>query len=109
MATMVPELPPIERAGPHSENDFWRALRDELPDEFYVVYGLPFLTGDAVQGEVDFLVLHRELGMLNVDILVDVDPEDEQCTADHRYVAASRAKLRLHVFEKRNWMEVDDG
>jgi hypothetical protein len=64
---MVPDLPPIELGATHSENDFWRALRDELPDEFYVLHGLPFLTKNAVQGEVDFLVLHRELGMLNIE------------------------------------------
>ncbi|MFW6058283.1 MAG: nuclease-related domain-containing protein, partial [Persicimonas sp.] len=64
---MVPDVPPIELDGTHSENDFWRALRDELGDEFYVLHGLPFLTKDAVQGEVDFLVLHRELGMLNIE------------------------------------------
>ncbi|MFP4599466.1 MAG: NERD domain-containing protein [Persicimonas sp.] len=63
----MPDVPPIELDGTHSENDFWRALRDELGDEFYVLHGLPFLTKDAVQGEVDFLVLHRELGMLNIE------------------------------------------
>lgn len=67
MAIMVPDLPPIEHEGNHSENAFWRALRDELSDDFYVLYSLPFLTADAVQSEVDFLVLHRELGMLNIE------------------------------------------
>lgn len=67
MATMVPDLPPAEKDAPDSENDFWRALRDELPDEYYVLHGLPFLTKNAVQGEVDFLVLHPELGMLNIE------------------------------------------
>ena len=67
MAIAVPDLPPIERGGTHSENDFWWALREKLPDDYYVLYGLPFLTRDAVQGEVDFLVFHRTLGMLNIE------------------------------------------
>jgi superfamily I DNA/RNA helicase len=37
-------------------------------------------------------------------ILVDIDPDDPRCTRDHRYVAASRAKHRLHVFEKDHWL-----
>ncbi|MGM0556819.1 MAG: NERD domain-containing protein [Myxococcota bacterium] len=64
---MVPSLPPSEYGSTESENDFWYALRDELPDDFYVLYGLEFLTHDAVQGEIDFLIMHRELGMLNVE------------------------------------------
>lgn len=67
MAIVVPNLPPVERGAPESENDFWRALKDELSDDFYVIHSLPFMTADAEQGEVDFLVLHRELGMLNIE------------------------------------------
>jgi hypothetical protein len=64
---MVPDLPPSERGANNAENDFWRALKEELPDDYYVLHSLPFLTADAHQGEVDFLVFHRELGMLNVE------------------------------------------
>jgi hypothetical protein len=54
-------------------------------------------------------VLHTTIGAfkgLEADaiILVDVDPEDERCTRQARYVAASRARYLLHVFAKGNWM-----
>lgn len=34
----------------------------------------------------------------------DIDPEDPRCDRNARYVAASRAKHRLFVFEKGDWL-----
>lgn len=67
MAVMKPDEPPVLGGGTESENDFWYELRDQLSDEFRVYYGLPYLTCDGRQGEVDFLVAHRRLGLLNIE------------------------------------------
>ncbi len=37
-------------------------------------------------------------------ILLDIDPEDERCSRKARYVAASRARMRLHVCSKGSWL-----
>ncbi len=55
-------------------------------------------------------VLHTSIGAfkgLEADavIMVDIDPGDERCDANTRYVAASRACHRLYVFQKGNWQE----
>ncbi|MFW5968192.1 MAG: NERD domain-containing protein [Persicimonas sp.] len=67
MAIMSPDEPPIDRDTPGSEDLFWRELKEQLSDDFYVYHGLPYLTEDARQGEVDFLVLHPELGMMVIE------------------------------------------
>lgn len=40
----------------------------------------------------------------DVVILLDIDPEDPRCTVNDRYVAASRARYRLFVFQKSHWL-----
>src|SRR5690554_5962514 len=67
MAIMIPDEPPSKKGSVHSENEFWAELRLQLPDDFYVYHSLPYLTSAARQGEVDFLVLHREYGLLNIE------------------------------------------
>ncbi|AWV87859.1 nuclease-related domain-containing DEAD/DEAH box helicase [Bradymonas sediminis] len=67
MAIMIPDVPPSKKGSVHSENEFWTELKLQLSDAFYVYHGLPYLTAEARQGEVDFLVLHREYGLLNVE------------------------------------------
>lgn len=65
MAKMIPPRPPgrgDETTG--SEVELWKALRNQLPDDFVVYHSLPYLRSDAVQGEVDFLIVHREHGLL---------------------------------------------
>ena len=54
-------------------------------------------------------VLHSSIGGFkgleaDVVIFVDVDPEDERCSPNDRYVAASRAVHRLYIFEKSHWL-----
>jgi hypothetical protein len=39
----------------------------------------------------------------DVLVMVDIDPEDENCSRLDRYVAASRARQVLHVFGKGDW------
>ena len=43
----------------------------------------------------------------DVLILADIDPNDERCNRNARYVAASRAKLRLYVYATGDWMASD--
>lgn len=56
-------------------------------------------------------VLHSSISAFkgmeaDIVILVDIDPDDVRCAVEDRYVAASRAKLRLYVFEKDNWLQI---
>lgn len=64
MAIMIPDIPPTEKGSVESENELWTELKLQLSDDFYVYHSLPFLTAQAQQGEVDFLVAHAELGLL---------------------------------------------
>ena len=64
MAIMIPNRPPDSN---QSERQFWRELKEQLSDEFYVYHSLPYLRRDAKQGELDFLVVHRTHGMLNIE------------------------------------------
>lgn len=40
----------------------------------------------------------------DVVILTDIDSRDARCTDESRYVAASRARSRLYIFAKGNWL-----
>jgi hypothetical protein len=42
-------------------------------------------------------------GTSPIPSLADIDPDDPRCDLNARYVAASRARLRLFVFAKGNW------
>lgn len=68
MAHMVPPNPPAGAAGAESERLLWDALHESLPDEYFVYSGLRYVDGERAQeGEADFLLLHRELGMLVIE------------------------------------------
>lgn len=70
MANMQPsEIPPARlRKTTDSEVAFFEVLRDGLPDDFWVYHSLPFIEPErGEQGEADFIVLHRKLGMLNIE------------------------------------------
>lgn len=69
VATMFPEQIPAEFEATRSEVAFHAALAEALPDDFYVYFSTPYLSaGDARQGESDFLVLHHEHGLLNIEV-----------------------------------------
>lgn len=42
----------------------------------------------------------------DVVIMINIDPDDERCNRNARYVAASRARHRLYVFARGNWLDV---
>jgi len=68
MATMIPAAPPPPGPGSVAETHLFEALRVGLPDDFWVYRNLHYVEERAgFEGEADFLVLHRELGMLVVE------------------------------------------
>ena len=72
MARMIPDVEPstIEHG---SERPVYEALRDQLPSEFTVLHSYPWLrrSGRAKaleEGEADFVLLHRQLGLLVLEV-----------------------------------------
>lgn len=67
-AHMIPPQPPADERGYRAEHALWHALHDGLDDSFFVYYSLRFLEDDtAMEGECDFVVLHRALGLLVIE------------------------------------------
>ena len=65
---MIPNIPPEYGPGKGAERAFYEALQSQLPDDFFVYHGLRYLESErAAEGEVDFLILHREYGLLTVE------------------------------------------
>ena len=68
MALMVPPSPPLWRPGWFAEKNLFEALRSGLPDEFHVFHDYAYLGSvQPREGSIDFLVVHRELGMLAIE------------------------------------------
>ena len=72
MARMIPDVDPatLEHT---SEQPVYRALRDQLSDEFVVLHSYPWLRpwrgeGDLLEGEADFVVLHPQHGLLVLEV-----------------------------------------
>jgi len=65
MAQMLPSSPPADVQGKRAERALYDALRHGLSDDYFVYHGLEYLEGQrAEEGEVDFLIVHREKGLL---------------------------------------------
>ena len=69
---MIPDVEPstIEHG---SERPVYEALRDLLPSEFTVLHSYPWVRcrgGDKglEEGETDFVVIHRQLGLLVLEV-----------------------------------------
>src|SRR5687768_13573702 len=68
MAQMIPAEPPPDERGTRAERALFLALEEALSDDFFVYYGLPYIARErAEEGEVDFLVVHRERGILVIE------------------------------------------
>jgi hypothetical protein len=68
MALMYPNRPPESGPGKKAEGVLYEALKQQLPGDFHVYYGFRFIEEEhAREGEVDFLVVHREMGMLALE------------------------------------------
>ncbi len=71
MARMVPDAP-VPDTPSDAEIKFFRRLREQLSDDFVVYHSVTYwiATGrdSASRGEVDFVVLHPDCGMLVVEV-----------------------------------------
>ena len=65
MAKMIPNRPPPPGPGSQAEGLVWEALRRTLDDDFHVYSRLRYL--EPSEGEADFLIVHRTLGLLNLE------------------------------------------
>lgn len=70
MAKMIPEVKVVK--GALGEERLYLALSEHLPDEYTVFHSLPFVSVEEGRGiyehEIDFLVVHRELGFLDIEV-----------------------------------------
>ena len=72
--------------------------------------GVPSLGGHPVVGKREqpgilFSTVRRFKGLeADVVLLIDQDRNDPECSAVHRYVAASRARHLLVVFSRGSWL-----
>jgi len=65
MAEIFPNEIPSDVSTTRSERVVFEALKRNLPDEYFVYYATPFIAAEnAEQGEVDFIIVHPERGML---------------------------------------------
>lgn len=65
MAQIFPNEIPPDISVTRSERAVFEALKRNLPDEYFVYYATPFIAAEkAEQGEVDFIIVHPERGML---------------------------------------------
>jgi len=76
MARMFPDFGPKSNDSKYAEPLFYRTLKDELDDKFTVIHSIPWLSSfvsglhnkKSPIGEIDFLILHPELGTLAVEV-----------------------------------------
>ena len=65
MARMIPNSPPPPGPGRDAERIAWEALERSLDDDFHVYWQVRYL--DPTEGEADFLIVHRTLGLLALE------------------------------------------
>ncbi|WP_394147183.1 AAA family ATPase [Shewanella atlantica] len=76
MAKMFPDFGPKTTSSPKAEPKFYNILKNTLSDDFTVVHSIPWLSSALVElyddpsgiGEVDFLIIHPELGVLAIEV-----------------------------------------
>lgn len=76
MAKMYPELGPQNTGSDRAEPDIYWRLAKQLDDDFTIVHSLPWLATaakeidgrDVPTGELDFLILHPQLGILAIEV-----------------------------------------
>lgn len=75
MAIMIPAFGPLESES-YGEKVLFKVIKDQLSDDFTVVHSLPWLCAAvkdisesfAPTGEIDFLIIHRDLGVLVLEV-----------------------------------------
>ena len=89
MARMVPNVTP---SGSEAEAEVYRALRDTTSEEYLALHSVPWVArepgrpGQAV-GEIDFLVIHPEHGLLVIEVKgggVEYDSQENRWTSRGR-------------------------
>ena len=76
MARIFPQASPRNTGSTKAEPDIYWRLKKQLSDDFVVIHSLPWLASVAKEidgrfvptGEIDFIVLHQELGILAVEV-----------------------------------------
>lgn len=76
MARIFPQASPQNTGSTKAEPDIYWRLKKQLSDDFVVIHSLPWLASVAKEidsrfvptGEIDFIVLHQELGILAVEV-----------------------------------------
>src|SRR5512137_556401 len=68
MAHMTPPSPPLWRPGWFAEKNLFEALQAGLGDDWHVFHDYAYVGRDRpAEGAIDFLVVHRERGMLAIE------------------------------------------
>ncbi|TDF41705.1 DUF2075 domain-containing protein [Alteromonadaceae bacterium M269] len=75
MAIMYPDFGPKDNDSPVAEPLIYSLLKEQLGDDFHVIHSLPWLSSFVMDfhessspiGEIDFLILHEELGILAIE------------------------------------------
>jgi len=75
MTRMIPKCPPPPGPGRKAERLVWEALERTLDDDFHVYWQLRYI--EPVEGEADFLIVHRTLGLMALECKGDGVRRDE--------------------------------
>ena len=102
MAVMWPRTLPPDVTGNtlrSTECEVFRRLEVVLDDSFVVFYSRPWLglkpDGEEIDGECDFIVAHRELGMLTLEVkggAIAYDPHNDRWTSRDRWKVTHNIK-----------------
>lgn len=102
MAIMWPRVLPASVRADHrrqAEVKVFDRLSTQLPDRFTVFYSSPWLgtdhLGNELDGECDFLIVHREYGLLAIEVKggrISFSPEEDQWRSKDRNNHRSKIK-----------------
>lgn len=80
MAHMYPESGPVVSTGSSAERRIYDLLKDKLDDEYWVFHSVRWVkkerNGSLTNGEIDFVIVHQERGILVVEVKggrIDID------------------------------------
>ncbi len=115
---MIPACGPAA-TGSTGETLLYHLLKDQLSDEFVVIHSLPWLSSaayqlagvapSAVTGELDFLVIHPELGVLALEVKGGVHQVQGLAFVHVDSATSSRAveQVRRNVHGLARWLGID--
>ena len=115
---MIPASGPAA-TGSAGERLLYHLLKDQLSDEFVVIHSLPWLSSaacqlagvarSAVTGELDFLVIHSELGVLALEVKGGIHQIQGLAFVHVDSATASRAveQVRRNTHGLAKWLGID--